>query len=151
GAPGSAPSTWTTATGRGCWPSSSRSRCRSTGCRWSRRSASWPATSRGRCSATACRSACGWRGRRSEGPLPGPEGPGYTRQGAPWYRPALQGRETFGDPPMRRLALLALLLAAPALSAAEKKLNVLFIAVDDLNNAIGCYGDKVAKTPNIDR
>jgi len=52
---------------------------------------------------------------------------------------------------MRRLALLTLLLTVPALPAAEAKYNVLFIAVDDLHNARGCYGHKLARTPNIDR
>jgi uncharacterized sulfatase len=52
---------------------------------------------------------------------------------------------------MQRLALLVLFVAAGALPAAEKKPNVLFIAVDDLNTAIGCYGHPLAQTPNIDR
>jgi len=34
---------------------------------------------------------------------------------------------------------------------AARRPNVLFIAVDDLNCRIGCYGDPVAKTPNLDR
>lgn len=36
-------------------------------------------------------------------------------------------------------------------SSAKAKPNVLLICVDDLKPALGCYGDGVAKTPNIDR
>lgn len=45
---------------------------------------------------------------------------------------------------------LALVFAITA-KAAPRKPNVLFIAVDDLKPAIGCYGDNLAKSPNIDR
>ena len=54
---------------------------------------------------------------------------------------------------LSRRDLLWMPLAAPLVSLAQRKapLNVLMIAVDDLNNRIGCYGDPVVKTPNIDR
>ena len=52
------------------------------------------------------------------------------------------------------LALFALsLLACAALRAADTpaRPHVLFIAVDDLKPTLGAYGDRVAKTPNLDR
>jgi arylsulfatase A-like enzyme len=50
-----------------------------------------------------------------------------------------------------RFGLLAFLLASClSLSASAKPLNVLFIVSDDLRPALGCYGDPLAKTPNID-
>jgi uncharacterized sulfatase len=50
--------------------------------------------------------------------------------------------------------LVLLVLLSPAWAhagAAPGKMNVLFIAVDDLNTCLGCYGHPVVKTPNIDR
>jgi iduronate 2-sulfatase len=35
-------------------------------------------------------------------------------------------------------------------SALESKDNILFITVDDLRPALGCYEDEMAYTPNID-
>jgi len=42
------------------------------------------------------------------------------------------------------------MLAASA-HADQERLNVLFIAVDDMNNDLGCYGYPLVKSPNIDR
>jgi len=46
-------------------------------------------------------------------------------------------------------------LAAPALllgqKSADERFNVLFIASDDLNNSLGCYGHPIVKSPNLDR
>ena len=42
-------------------------------------------------------------------------------------------------------------LSVTQLHAQEKKMNVLFIAVDDLKPWVGAYGDKHAKTPGMDR
>ena len=44
-----------------------------------------------------------------------------------------------------------LILALALKVSATGKPNILFIAVDDLRPSIGCYGDTVAVTPNLDR
>ena len=44
----------------------------------------------------------------------------------------------------------SLLAVAAALAAPASRPNVLFIAFDDLRVNLGCYGDPVALTPNID-
>src|SRR5438876_10045483 len=55
------------------------------------------------------------------------------------------------------LSILGFSLATATLPAADtaqadaRKLNVLFIAVDDLNNHPGCYGSRIVKSPNVDR
>ncbi len=56
---------------------------------------------------------------------------------------------------MKRMAytirmVLCLLATAQFSNAQTDKPNVLFIAIDDLANALGCLGDPTAKTPHLD-
>lgn len=39
----------------------------------------------------------------------------------------------------------------PARETAPSRPNILFICVDDLKPVLGCYGDPIARTPNMDR
>jgi uncharacterized sulfatase len=54
-------------------------------------------------------------------------------------------------------SILKSLLVPLALTAdgnpaySQGKMNVLFISVDDMNNDLGCYGNPIVKSPNIDR
>lgn len=53
-----------------------------------------------------------------------------------------------------RLSILFLLVlggTGPTPIKPKPKLNVLFIVADDLNCAIGAYGDSIVKTPNLDQ
>ena len=46
--------------------------------------------------------------------------------------------------------LLASLLAIQVAASAARRPNVLLILVDDLKPALGCYGDAIARTPQLD-
>ena len=44
-----------------------------------------------------------------------------------------------------------LMICATCFAESGRKLNVLFIAVDDLRPEMGCYGNSIVNTPNFDR
>jgi hypothetical protein len=51
---------------------------------------------------------------------------------------------------LRRVQLVA--LGSPAAAAeTPRAAGVFFLVVDDLNRAVGCYGDLAVKSPNFDR
>jgi iduronate 2-sulfatase len=49
------------------------------------------------------------------------------------------------------VSVVLLLAGQVARTAERERLNVLFIAVDDLRTDLGCYGDPIALTPNLDQ
>ncbi|NQZ56615.1 MAG: sulfatase [Lentisphaeraceae bacterium] len=49
------------------------------------------------------------------------------------------------------LLLLLMICAGPLLAAAQDKPNILWIYIEDMNPALGCYGDNTVATPNMDK
>lgn len=49
------------------------------------------------------------------------------------------------------LALLSLFSGAAALSAAEAQPNILWITCEDMSSNLGCFGDRFAISPNLDK
>ncbi|MCU0917583.1 MAG: sulfatase [Planctomycetes bacterium] len=49
------------------------------------------------------------------------------------------------------VAVLGMLVPVGSTFAAQSRPNVLFIAVDDMNNDLGCFGHPLVKSPSIDR
>src|SRR4051794_35989378 len=76
----------------------------------------------------------------------------YDRPGGT-ITPCAPAKRTIPMKPFARLLIVLAILPGPFTRAADapQKLNVLFIAVDDLRPELGCYGNSVVKTPNLDR
>jgi iduronate 2-sulfatase len=53
--------------------------------------------------------------------------------------------------PILFLAAVSFIASVAAAAESAKRLNVLYIISDDLNNTLGCYGAPVIRTPNLDR
>src|SRR3712207_558304 len=49
-----------------------------------------------------------------------------------------------------RLPMALAGMAAPSFGQSRTAPNILFVAVDDLNTDLGCYGHPIVQTPNID-
>lgn len=47
--------------------------------------------------------------------------------------------------------IIYLLILSYCKNVISKQSNILFIIIDDLKPALGCYGNQNAHTPNIDR
>jgi uncharacterized sulfatase len=53
--------------------------------------------------------------------------------------------------PALGIGFATLLTVHSSAQQAEKKPNIIWISTEDMSPHLGCYGDAVAKTPNIDR
>jgi len=51
---------------------------------------------------------------------------------------------------MKIITGIGILAFTTGLQSAEKKYNILCITCEDISQYVGCFGDKVAKTPNLD-
>ena len=49
------------------------------------------------------------------------------------------------------IVVFAMAITTPIVAQQKTKPNILFIAIDDLKPILGCYGNTLVKTPNIDR
>jgi len=54
-------------------------------------------------------------------------------------------------PAMRKVSITLACILLMTAASAQRRPNILFIAVDDLKPEIGAYGSRIAKTPNLDR
>ena len=52
---------------------------------------------------------------------------------------------------LSKMIAVSLLGLAAVCNLAAKPKNVVFIAIDDLNTDLGCYGHEQVKTPHMDR
>ncbi len=51
---------------------------------------------------------------------------------------------------LTQISLILLLVPCAHFGQVPEKLNILFIAVDDLKPVMGCYGDTLVHTPHMD-
>ncbi|MEI7923863.1 MAG: sulfatase [Planctomycetota bacterium] len=59
-------------------------------------------------------------------------------------------KSLIGRKSLQVLTLMTFVHLAQFASGAENRLNVLMLVSDDLANRLGCYGDKLVQSPNID-
>jgi len=75
----------------------------------------------------------------------------FSREGKQLERNKVNRRKFLQKIGLGTIALSGLQFAVPSFGVPSEHPNILFIAIDDLRPELGCYGEKFAKTPNIDR